>query len=406
MNKKEYIDALARLIKNRVIFHAPALKEDVDIDLLQVVGINKTLPIFKFAKPMNSLLFKAFVKAQKEVEFNLVTREEFVKPAWRKKLKNLHFFEDEDNSYSLRKCINGLNINYLSHSAFLPGLNEQYLSVNGEKISLDFQQFFLHKKAESGGVIYEIKEFILNGKNYALSFVNPHKEPLKIAFEINIPLPNGYYNFSRVKTGVKITNLTSQESAFFNYDTRDALLKFSCVDGIENCTHACINLRLSLTLNPRQMRRFYFNYGDKAYLFTSPRQIDEFFDLSQRKIFETFDIKLSSRDKTFDQRFNNDLPQKIWLAWSNFECDEESEKEYLRLKESIVKQTANGYLINEHFDGLKQVKIWSGDAFKHVYIVKGEQSFVMAQKTRYFNFKLISRDFFKQTSEIYLCFGK
>ena len=58
MNKKEYIEALARLIKNRVIFHAPIMYDDVvDFDLLDIVGINKNLPIFKFEKPLNKYLF-------------------------------------------------------------------------------------------------------------------------------------------------------------------------------------------------------------------------------------------------------------------------------------------------------------------------------------------------------------
>ena len=194
MNKKEYIDALARLIKNRVIFHAPVMYDDVvDFDLLDIVGINKNLPIFKFEKPLNKYLFRAFVKAQKTVKFNLVlTSENFIKKSWANRLENLCFLDESCSSYSLVSLVNKLNINYISHSAFVPNLNEQFIKVNGEIVNLSFCQFYLHKKAEANGVIYDIKEFILNGKNFILNFSNPHFEALKINLEINIPLPNGY----------------------------------------------------------------------------------------------------------------------------------------------------------------------------------------------------------------------
>ena len=88
MDKKEYIDALARLIKNRVLFHAPKhVDESADFELLDVVGIDKSLPVFKFSKPMTSVLFKAFEKAQKQVDFNLVLNENFIKKSWARKLK-------------------------------------------------------------------------------------------------------------------------------------------------------------------------------------------------------------------------------------------------------------------------------------------------------------------------------
>ena len=56
MKRKEYIQKMAMLIKNRVLFHAPIVFDDeVDFELLDAVGIDKNLPIFKFQKNMTKL---------------------------------------------------------------------------------------------------------------------------------------------------------------------------------------------------------------------------------------------------------------------------------------------------------------------------------------------------------------
>ena len=60
MKRKEYIQKMAMLIKNRVLFHAPIVFDDeVDFELLEAVGIDKNLPIFKFQKNMTKNLYKA-----------------------------------------------------------------------------------------------------------------------------------------------------------------------------------------------------------------------------------------------------------------------------------------------------------------------------------------------------------
>lgn len=406
MNKKEYISALSRLITNRVKFHAPRANcENLDLQLLQVLGINSALPIFKFDKPMTSILHKAFVKAQKETDFVLISQEKYIKRMWRKSLKNLYFL-DEDCSPALNEIVNCLNINYLSHSSFKQNLNKKYIKINQNEINLDYKQFFLYKKAESNGVVYEIKNFLLNGNNFVLNFVNPHLEKRQIMFEINIPLPNGYYQFTKVKTGIKIYNLSSKKSAYFNFDYKDCHLKFSCIDGIENSTHACINLSININLFAKEQRKIYFNFGENAYIFKNFAQIDKFFEISQQKAFQMFDVKISSKDKTFDDMFNNVLPQKIWLAWINDGVDESSESKYLNLKNEIVKYTQKGFVINEHFKGLKEVKIFCNNLYKRVFIISGQQRFILAQKTRYVNFTQVCKDFFDKSNEIYLCFGR
>ena len=88
MKKKEFIEKLKNLILNKVRFHAPNLvTENVDFDLLNVVGIDPIYPIFVFSRQLDNTFFVAFKKAKKEAKFNLVlTKKPLVSSA---KLKQL-----------------------------------------------------------------------------------------------------------------------------------------------------------------------------------------------------------------------------------------------------------------------------------------------------------------------------
>ena len=73
MNKKEYIEKMASLIVNRVKFHAPKVKnEEVDFELLEVVGIDPKLPLFKYDKPLDGNFYHAFLQAKEKIKFNLI----------------------------------------------------------------------------------------------------------------------------------------------------------------------------------------------------------------------------------------------------------------------------------------------------------------------------------------------
>lgn len=408
MKRKEYIQKMAKLIENRVRFHAPVVFDDeVDFELLDAVGIDKNLPVFKFEKLLTKNLYKAFKQAQRAILFNLIlTNKNTPKKSWLKHLKNCYILEEDECGYNLLSSINKMNINYYSQSAFSPAVEEEYLKINGEVINLCYKPYYLSKKASSEGIIYDIKEFVLSGKNYSISFTNTHKERRVCVFEINIPLPRGYYHFASTKTGVKITNLTNKVTEYFNFNHKNANLSFSCIDGLESSTLACINLRIKLELRPLEQRRFYFNYGANQYLLNSPKEVDNFFQIAQQKTLEKFDIKVRTKDKLFDEKFNNILPQKIWNSWNAGQCDNASESEYIKLKNSIIKESEKGYFINEDFKGLKEVKIYQNNEYKRVFIIEGESRYIMSEKTKFFNFTQVAKDFFVKNNEIYLCFGK
>ena len=83
-----------------------------------------------------------------------------------------------------------------------------------------------------------------------------------------------------------------------------------------------------------------------------------------------------------------------------------SESEYIKLKKTIVTENEKGYFINEDFKGLKEVKIYQNNSYKRVFIIEGEKRYVMSEKTKFFNFTQIAKEFFDKSNEIYLCFGK
>ncbi len=407
MTKKEYVEKMANLIVNRVRFHAPIVYDDnIDFELLEVIGIDPSLPVFKYEKSLDNVMADAFLLAQKEVSFNLLTT---TQPTCKKckidALKNYVYIRTEELGYSLLSTINALNINYKSGCEFNKEIEEDYIKVNDEIVNLNYQNYYLYKKASSNGVVYEIKEFLLNGKNFILNFTNLREEKQIATFEINVVLPRGYYHFKRENNAIKITSLTSGETAYFNFQSRNAKFSFSTISGVESSTHACINMKINISINGKAQKRFYFNYGENKYCFSSIRDSEDFFDISQKKMCEIFDLKVLSRDKSFDEEFNRSLPQKIWLSWLKMTTDEESEKKYLKLKNSVAKKVKNGWQISENFKGLKQVQIYENSGYRRVFIVEGNERYILSGKTKYLNFTNVTNEIFQKNNEIYLSFG-
>ncbi len=407
MTKKEYIEKLTNLIINRVRFHAPIVTdEEVDFALLEVVGIDPALPLFKFEKPLDSLFYAAFCKAKEEVEFNLLlTSKPLVSDRRIKEMKNTLVLLEEEMGSILHASIEALNINYRSHTKFTSEINEDYIALNGQKITLDYIPYYLYKKGSNSSVMYEISEFILNGKNFLLSLTNPYKQNRTLEFEINVILPRGYYIFHNDGESVEIQNLCNKDKAYFNYNLKGAKFNFSCVSGLESSTHACINLKLKIDLRPLEQKKLYFNYGENKYVFDSPREALNFFKMSQTKMNEIFDLQVQTKDKKFDDLFNRYIPQNIWLSWLKNTIDEESENFYLKTRENIAKNIDGSMQINEGFEGLKEVRFFRNLGWKRVFIVQSENRYLFANKVKYFNFTLLTKEIFSKNKEIYLSFG-
>ena len=118
-----------------------------------------------------------------------------------------------------------------------------------------------------------------------------------------------------------------------------------------------------------------------------------------------FDLQVSSHDKQFDQLFNYSLPRNIWEKWQNFDVDEKSENEWLKLKKEIVSFTPNGIKINEDYKALKEVRFYRNNGWKRVFIVHNNACYLFDGKVKYFNYTLLTNEIFNKNNEIYLSFA-
>ena len=406
MNKKEYLEKIENLIINKVKFNAPNVTTaNIDFSLLDAIGIDVTLPIFIYQKPLDKLFFKAFLNAKKKITFNLIlAKEPIVSNRKIKLLKNTYILLENEIGETLRHTLEALNINYLVHSDFVKIENKEYIKFNNNEINLDWQPYFFSKKIMQNGIAVQVKNFLLNGKNYILNLTNTNKQLTKADIEINIPLPRGYYFFKKCNNFIEITNLTNKQKAYFNYSFKNAQICFSNLNGIDSCTYACINVKCSISLLSLQTKKFYFNFGDSQYCFSSPNDMQNFFELSQSKMDEIFDIKITSHDKAFDRLFNFSLPYKIYSKWQNYDFDEKSENEWLKLRSQIIKKQENGEQINQDFKGLKEVKLYRNNRWKRVFIVHNNACYMFADKVKYFNYTLLTEEIFNKNNEIYLSF--
>lgn len=357
MKKKDYIFNMTNLIVNRVRFHAPEHAENVDLKRLVAMGIDLTKPVFFYSRPMSRIMSKCFYNAQKKVGFNLVF------PTYQPHSHRLNHIISKDAE--LKK----LDINYRSKSSFLPQRNEKYILINGEKIDRKLQNYFADGFVEKDGVNCFARECVLSGRNIFLQFLNTTSQEKKIEFEINLPLKRGYYSFQKLSHAVKVTRLFSGEREFFNYSSRDNNFTFSCVDGVENCTFASINLSCSLKLKPYQRKHFFYNFGREKFTLNSMEEIEMFFEQSQKKANEIFDVKIDSKIKNIDSKINYILPEKIYRAWLDGQSDIDSEEEYINLKKRFILKVNSDYILNET-DKINSLKIFNGTIFRDVLVIK------------------------------------
>ncbi|MBQ8444302.1 MAG: hypothetical protein IJX25_03015 [Clostridia bacterium] len=407
MKKREYIEKLENLIVNRVSFHAPIVRDkEVDYSLLKALNIEIKYPIFVYKKPLDKVFFQAFLRAKKRCDFNLIlTAKPLISYKQISQMKDTHIFLEEEIGSNLFNILNTLNINYSSTLNFNLKRTEEYFRLNNQDINFDFVPFYNNKKLMFNGVIGQVKQFLLNGKNYTLELVNTRDCQNEIDFELNIPLPQGYYIFKKSFDHIEINNLTTKEKFYFNYFVKDAKVEFSCIEGIESCSFACINMKGKLWLKGRQKKSIFFNLGQERFNLISQKDISTFFDESQREMFEIFNVRALSKDGLFDDKFNNALPKKIWDSWNRFSYDQVSEEKWLEMRGRLIKDTDVGVEINEKDIPLKEVKIFKNGIWKRIFVMYGDSRYLFAGKIKYYNFTILTKEIFDKNNEIYLSFA-
>ena len=410
MKNKEYIKNLTQTIVNRVELHAPILYDSkVKFDTLKSIGINTNLPIFKFEKKLTKNHIKAFLLAQKYVDYNLILFEEMLTKKDIKslsKIKNLFIVNQNFISLSAIETINKLNINYYSKINFKESLNENYFSIYNEVINLSYKNLFLSKKEEKNGIFFDLSMFLLNGQNYFLKLNNKFNFEKEVNFEINIPLKKGYYFFKKLSNCIVIENITTKEKLYFNFSTSYQNITFSHIDGLENSTFACVNLKVKTKLKPKEHRAYFFNFGDTKFILKNQKIMEKFFLLSNQKLNEIFNLKIKTNRAEFDYNFNYEMPRKIIINWLNFSNDEKLEYKYFNLKNSILEEKNNQYYLNKNYNlNLKEVGIFNGEIFKKILIFQGDEKLIQIGHTKFFNINSFNKNTIKKNESISLCFG-
>lgn len=348
---------MTNLIVNRVRFHAPKNADNVDLIRLKNMGIDLSLPVFFYENKLTRIMSKCFLNAQKQVPFNLIFPN--AQP-YSRRLKCLVC-----NDADLKK----LNINYRSSSNFNVVKNEKTIKINGEKIEQNLQNFFYDGFVERDGVNCFVRECVLSGRNIFLQFLNTTQQEKRITFEINLPLKKGYYSFKKLQHAIKVTRLFTGERMFFNYSSSANDFVFSCVDGVEISTDARINLSCSVKLKPYQKRHFFYNFGVEKFTLFSMEEIETFFEQCRKKNCEIFNVKINTKFKNIDSKINYILPERIYDAWLNGEFDIASESEYLNLKNRFVLKANSDFILSET-DNINSLKIFNGNTFRDVFIVR------------------------------------
>ena len=351
---------MSNLIKNRVNYHAPIRYQgDIEFEKLIERGLDLSLPIFIMEKPLKKVLVKAFLDAQKQVDFNLVLRER--NKTLLKKLRHCAVIKKDEIS-----SVNKLNINYKSISNYYRLERGNYLKIGEIITDYEEKMFYLQKKGFHEGVFFTVKKFVLNGENIQIDLTNTNRKSKVIQIEYNRDLPKGYYSFEKLKRGVKIINLTNNKESFFNANFGKVDEKYSCVDGVENSTYARINFKAEVLMKPLQKRSFFINLGSKQISLSSYSEMEYYFDLSQKKNYEIFDMKISSEDKFLERRFNYILPCKIWKAWLDGKRDGDSENKYLDIKNNILFKNGKKLLFLKNPYKIKQVLLFNGKNYKKI----------------------------------------
>lgn len=375
MKKKDYLFNMTNLILNRLRFHAPILySTDVDFDKLIALGVDPSLPIFKFEKELSRPLFKCFQRAKSVCDFNLIITEENKRA--QKKLGAILLKNNPD--------INKLNINYKSSSGYHLKAEENYIEINGVRQNMCLHDFFLQSSGINDEIKFYIKEFVMCGRSFYFEFVNLSNINKKIHFTINIPLERGYYYFQKKASHIEVTNLFTCDHTYFNFSSKKSKFIFSCIDGVENCTHACINVTCEASLNPKQKKVYFFNYGEQKFILSNQGEMEMFMNEADRQINERFNLRIKSKNKNEQRMLNQTLPERIYLSWLNGKNDEKSEIEYAKLKEQYLIKNERCFV----FAGLENVlnlQIFDGTEWKKINVIGGEgQSYIQLGKTKFF----------------------
>lgn len=424
MKKREYIEKAKQTILNRVKFHAPKVfSDDIDQEILKMNGVDVSKPIFKFDKILTKPLAKAFRQAKREQDFNLILPE-----GEHEKFDDAIFYDNKSSKRFL-EMVNKLNINYSACSNYNPVFKDQYFKINNTILNPHFEDFALVCVSNVDDVFVQYKEFVLNGSNFYIHLQRKDKkinsnekviklenlqaesekrrqnfgEKMKVCLELNIPLEKGYYFFKKLPRCVEIHNLVTREKFYLNFVSKNAKFNFSNVDGLENSTFCCVNVKIELLLEDEEY--VFFNFGSEKFVPKSEKEIKNLYKSAYQKCCEIFNLQIKTKMPKFDYYFNKILPQKIWINWLNKKFDYDLEEKYLNYKKLFVRGDKNISFVNFKEIGLRELGIFNGEYYKKILIISGGEKFLRVGKTFFYNINGVTETSLSRAEPITLCFG-
>lgn len=396
MRKKEYIEKAKNAILNRVKFHAPKCLDEIDKGLLFRHGVDAEKPVFLFRKSLTKNLLRAFELARKEEDFNLLVCG-----------NGCHLpkyaIEIDENFLPIAEK---MNINYASHSNYSTKNKERFVEVCGVKILPDYEEFEYIKQMVVEDIFIQFSSFFLNGENYFLKFTNKSLCEKNIDVELNIPLERGYYTFNKFGKTVEVKNLMTGQVTFFNLCCPKANLSFSAVDGLENSTFCCLNVRFSLNLKSKYCKFVFFNYGTTRFDVKNLKEANFLRNISKKKAQEIFDVRIKTKEARFDELFNNLLPFKIWKGWIEGKPNANLIEKYQMYKRLFIRGENILSFVNFKQIGLKSLGIFNGKYYKKIIIVDAEQKYLQVGKTYFYGIENVTRRSLSGTEPIEISFGR
>ena len=406
--RKEDVYNFKTTILNRVRFHAPICYDsEIDRTILFNNGVNLNYPIFVYRNTLSKEVLKAFYEASLEADFNLLIPLSNVQSKQEKVLKKINncvLFGD-NAPLSFITMINKLNINYPASCNYDLTYKEKFFKVNNEILNPVYKEFSLQREVVVDSVQVEYKEFLLNGNNIYVKLKNNEKREKKLKISLNFPLKRGYFLFKRLNRCVKIENLQNGELMYFSFICPCAKMSFSAVDGLENSSYSTIYLEFNLTIKPNEKKSLFFLMSNKKFPLKTDKEFDELFEIALNKSKEIFDLKVKTKDAKFDQFFNNTLPKKIWLNWSNFCEDESLLKKYETLRRLFIKGKDKICFVPFKEIGLKELGIFNGEYYKKILISFGDERYLQVGKTKFFNISNINKKSLSKRDAIFLSFA-
>ena len=363
MKNSVAIQNVARVIANRVRYHSPIVyDDDIDFKALQDFGIDINLPIFKFEKQMTKPLLKAFTLAKKFVNFNLVVTN-------KTNCSFALFLPENTVNLHLLHMINKMNINYKAMTDYNLKLDIDYLKIGGKTLDLKYNDFCMEKHDSMNGILISQRVFVCNGEFSIIELCNSNSFESEIEISYNKNLEKGNYFFKKKGRSLMAVNLRNKETQFLNTNLSIRDIFYSCVDGVENSCFACVKFTEKIKLKPFQKKCIYINFGKNMLSLKKQDEIEKIFSYSKKVCYENFDFKVFTIDKDFDDKINNTLPREIWLEWLKGTKNKEKEREYLKERQKIFTRQKNRIVFDcEQYAKLRQLDIFDGTSFRHVYI--------------------------------------